>query len=138
MSTKYNIRESKTDHTSAYQDIADNPFLQVLYQKIIHHMEVNRCYLEPGYSAGQLADELGTNTRYISASIRRYSNRNYSQLINEYRTREAIRLMNSEAFAQCTMEEIAHKAGYSNRQSFYIAFYRFLGVTPKQYQTLQK
>ena len=33
-----------------------------------------------------------------------------------------------------TMEEIALTVGFSNRQSFYAAFYKRLGITPREYR----
>ena len=33
-----------------------------------------------------------------------------------------------------TMEEISAMVGFANRQSFYAAFYKILGVTPRGYR----
>ena len=33
-----------------------------------------------------------------------------------------------------TMEEISAMVGFANRQSFYAAFYKILGITPRSYR----
>lgn len=32
------------------------------------------------------------------------------------------------------MEEVSDLVGFSNRQSFYAAFYKYTGVTPRKYK----
>ena len=32
------------------------------------------------------------------------------------------------------MDEISREIGFSNRQSFYAAFYKYVGVTPREYR----
>ena len=33
-----------------------------------------------------------------------------------------------------SMDEISREIGFSNRQSFYAAFYKYVGVTPREYR----
>ena len=48
---------------------------------------VSYTYL-PNYSAKDLAKELKTNTRYLSAVVNSRFGMNYSRLLNEYRIKE--------------------------------------------------
>ena len=61
-------------------------------------------------------------------------NQNYSCLVNEYRIKEALYLLVDKRYAKKTMEEISQMVGFANRQSFYSAFYRLKGISPRAYK----
>lgn len=108
-----------------------------LYEKILQKFVVEKKYRDPDYSAKQLATDLNTNTRYISAVINLRFQQNYSNMVNEHRIREALFLLVDPRHAEKTIEQIGEMVGFSNRQSFYAAFFRFKGVTPKEYREQQ-
>jgi len=105
-----------------------------LYEKIQQKIVLEKKYRDAEYSAKQLAVDLHTNTRYISAVINLRFQQNYSSLVNELRIRDALYLLIDQRYADCTVEDIATMVGFSNRQSFYAAFYRIKGMTPKEYR----
>ena len=84
--------------------------------------------------AKDLAKELNTNTRYISAVINSRFNTNFSCLVNEYRIKEAQHKLVDKRFQEMTIEEIGKIVGFANRQSFYASFYRVVGETPNNYR----
>ena len=59
---------------------------------------------------------------------------NYSSFVNKYRIDYAKALLKDKRYAGLKMEEISDMVGFSNRQSFYAAFYKYTGITPKQYK----
>ena len=81
-----------------------------------------------------LAQDLATNTRYISAVVNNRFHKNYTELVNGYRVEEAMSLMVDRRYQKTNIEDISAMVGFSNRQSFYAAFYRFVGKTPRQYR----
>lgn len=105
-----------------------------LYERIVQKLVVEKKYRDTKYSARQLAAELNTNTRYISAVINLRFQQNYSALINDYRIREALYLLIDHRYEDKNIEEIASMVGFSNRQSFYAAFFRAKGMTPREYR----
>ena len=64
-----------------------------LQRKVIRKIVVEKCYRDKNYSARQLAQDLGTNTRYISAVVNNRFHKNYTELVNGYRVEEAMSLM---------------------------------------------
>ena len=98
---------------------------------------VNKRYRDANFSAKELAKELKTNTRYISAVINSRFNTNFSCLLNEYRIKEALHRMVDKRYAEENIEEISAAVGFANRQSFYAAFYRIMGETPNGYRKRQ-
>ncbi len=133
---KYNITEKK-EKDATYRMLLRPELIDDLYEKILHKFVVEKKYRDPSYSARQLATDLETNTRYISAVINLRFQQNYSTLVNEYRIREALYMLIDHRYQDKTVEEIANEVGFANRQSFYAAFYRIKGITPKEYRKQQ-
>lgn len=129
----YNIREKKIKN-APYRDMIRAELADELYDKILNIIVVQKKYRDPTYSAKELAKELKTNTRYLSAVINSRFGMNYSCLLNEYRIKEAQFLLVDKRYQHKTIEEISVMVGFSNRQSFYAAFYRILGETPNGYR----
>ncbi len=88
----------------------------------------------PNYSAKDLAKELKTNTRYLSAVVNSRFGMNYSCLLNEYRIKDALHLLVDKRYMDKNVEEISAMVGFANRQSFYAAFYKNVGETPNGYR----
>jgi YesN/AraC family two-component response regulator len=105
-----------------------------LYDRILNIIVIEKRYRNKDFSAKQLAVELNTNTRYISAVINSRFNTNFSCLINEYRVKEALHRMTDKRYADMNIEEIGTLVGFANRQSFYASFYRIMGETPNNYR----
>lgn len=130
---KYNITPKK-DKTAAYRALIKPKLMDELERRITDVVYVQKKYRDPNYSAKQLADELRTNTRYISAVVNVRFGMNYTSLINKYRIDEAMAVLADPAYRKTNMEDISSMVGFSNRQSFYASFYRITGITPREYK----
>ena len=128
----YNVRERKIKE-AAYRGMIRAELADELYDKIMNILIIEKKYKDPNYSARDLAKELNTNTRYLSAVINSRFGMNYSCLVNEYRIKEALHLLVDKRYADKNVEEISAMVGFSNRQSFYAAFYKNTGETPNGY-----
>jgi AraC-like DNA-binding protein len=131
---KYNLRV-KQEKPAIYRMAVKPEVIDEIYEQILKKMIVEKKFRDPKFTAQKLAEEIGTNTRYISAAVSLRFQQNYTELINGYRIREAIAIMTDRRNKGITMGEVATAAGFANRQSFYAAFYRIHGKTPKEYQT---
>jgi YesN/AraC family two-component response regulator len=129
----YNIKE-KNEKQAAYRSLIRAELADELFDKILNLVVAEKKYRDPEFSAKELAKELNTNTRYISAVINSRFKMNFSCLLNEYRIKEALHRMVDRRYANETIEEISAAVGFSNRQSFYAAFYRIMGETPNSYR----
>lgn len=132
-STPYNIREKK-EKSAAYRSLIRAELADELYDKILNLIVIEKRYRDKDFSAKDLAKELGTNTRYISAVINSRFNTNFSCLVNEYRIKEALHRMTDKRYNNMTIEEIGLSVGFSNRQSFYASFFRIMNETPNSYR----
>lgn len=129
----YNIRE-KEEKNAPYRSLIRAELADELYDKILNIILIEKRYRDKDFSAKELAKELNTNTRYISAVINSRFNTNFSCLINEYRIKEAMHRMTDKRYADMTIEEIGKMVGFANRQSFYASFYRMMKETPNDYR----
>ena len=131
--TKYNIVE-KVDKDAVYRSLVSPALMDELKEKILNIVIIQKKYKDKNYSAKRLAQDLGTNTRYISAVVNVRFHMNYASFINKYRIEEAMALLADKRYQELSMEEIASMVGFSNRQSFYAAFYKFNNCTPREYK----
>ena len=129
----YNLREKKIKD-AAYRNMIRADLADELYQKIVDLVIVKKKYKDPNFSSKDLAKLLKTNTRYLSAVVNSRFGMNYSCLLNEYRVKDALRIMADKKNADKNIEEISANVGFANRQSFYAAFYRIVGETPNGYR----
>ena len=132
-SNPYNIRE-KQEKNAAYRSLIRAELADELYDKILNIIIIGKRYRDKDFSAKELAVELGTNTRYISAVINSRFNTNVSCLVTDYRIKEAQHRLTDKRFQEMTIEEIGKIVGFANRQSFYASFYRVVGETPNNYR----
>lgn len=129
----YNTRERKIKE-AAYRNLIRAELADELYDKILNIIVVQKKYKDPNYSAKDLAKELKTNTRYLSAVINSRFGMNYSCLLNEYRIKEAKHLLVDKRYLDKNIEDISQMVGFANRQSFYAAFYKNVGEKPNVYR----
>ena len=131
--TKYNLTERK-EKVAAYRSLVSPQLMDELKEKILNIILIQQRYKDKNYSAKQLAEDLGTNTRYISAVVNVRFHMNYTSFVNKFRIEEAMALLVDKRYQDLNMEDISDMVGFSNRQSFYASFYRINGVTPRDYK----
>ena len=130
---KYNITERKKKEAS-YIGALSTSLVEEIYEKILLKFVVEKKYRDPEYTAAKLAEEIGCNARYISAVVHLRYRDNFSQLINDFRIKEAMYMITDKHFADLKMEDVARATGFANRQCFYSAFFRKNGMTPLEYR----
>ena len=116
--TKYNITEKK-EKEAAYRSLVSPKLMDELKEKILEVVLFQKKYKDKNYSAKNLAEDLGTNTRYISAVVNVRFHMNYTSFVNKYRIEEAMALLTDRRYQNLNMEEISDMVGFSNRESFY-------------------
>lgn len=130
---KYNITEKKQKE-AAYRNSISAKMMDNLKERILNILLVQKKYRDPDYSARQLSIDLKANPRYISAALNVRFNMNYASLVNSYRIKEAMRLLSNHSNNDKRMEDISTMVGFANRQSFYAAFYKVNGITPREFK----
>ena len=130
---KYNITEKK-EKEAAYRDLVSPQLMDEMKEKILNIIVLQKKYKDKDYSAKKLAEDLGTNTRYISAVMNVRFHMNYSSFINKFRIEEAMAILVDKRYLDLKMEDVSDMVGFSNRQSFYASFYKIMRMTPRAYR----
>lgn len=130
---KYNITEIK-EKEAAYRTLVSPKVMNEMKGKILDIILIKKRYKDKDYSAKKLAEELGTNTRYVSAVVNVKFHMNYTSFVNKFRIEEAMSILTDSRYRKLNMEDVSDMVGFSNRQSFYASFYKFNGCTPREYK----
>ena len=130
---KYNITEIK-EKPATYRSLVSPHMMDEMQEKIMKIIVFDKKYKDKDYSAKTLAEEIGTNTRYISAVVNTRFHCNFTSFINKYRIEEAMSLLVDKRYIDLNVADIGDMVGFANRQSFYASFYRILGITPRDYR----
>ena len=116
----YNLREKKIKD-AAYRNMIRAELADELYDKILHIIVVQKKYKDVNFSAKDLAKELKTNTRYLSAVINSRFGMNYSCLLNEYRIKDALHLLIDKRYLDKNVEEISAMVGFALISSTFLS-----------------
>ncbi len=135
--TKYNITEKK-EKKARYRTLVNPKLMDEMKDRILEIIVMQKKYKDKDYSAKQLAIDLGTNTRYISAVVNVKFHMNYTSFVNKHRIEEAMDILVDKRYQDLKIEEVSDMVGFSNRQSFYASFFRLQGITPREYRLQHK
>ena len=130
---KYNITEKK-EKEAAYRTLVNPQLMDEMKEKILDIIVMKKKYKDKDYSAKQLAEDLGTNTRYISAVVNVRFHMNYTSFVNKFSIEEAMTILTDKRYKDLNMEEVSDMVGFANRQSFYASFYKIMNMTPRDYR----
>ena len=130
---KYNLHELKPKE-AIYRSLVSPEMMDQLQEGILAKIVMEKKYKDKDYSAKQLAEDLHTNTRYISAVVNTRFHQNFTSFVNSYRINDAMTLLTDKRSIELNMGQIAEMVGFANRQSFYAAFYKFKKMTPRSYR----
>lgn len=102
----------------------------IIHERIKQVMDQQKLFLQSDLTIEKLAIEIKTNKSYISQVINETENQNFSSFLNDYRIREARRLLLDSEYHNLTIESIARMVGFNSKSAFNNAFKKFTGLTP--------
>lgn len=124
--------EEKQDNKYSTSPLSDIEKLK-LKECIIYTFETDKVFLQSDLTVVKLATELNTNSAYLSQVINESFNKNFSSFVNEYRVKEARKMLSNPKFQHLTIEAIAKNTGFNSLSAFNHSFKKFTGVTPSFY-----
>lgn len=115
---------------SAGKIVIPDKTISFLLEKL-EKFETNNDYLDPTISLNLLAENLNTNTKYLSEIINTYKNRNFHTYINELRINYIInQLKNNPVYLKYKVSHLAEEAGFSSHSLFSTVFKQLTGHSP--------
>jgi AraC-like DNA-binding protein len=87
-------------------------------------------FLQQGYAISDLSKDTGIPSYLLTLYINNVLSTSFPELINKERVEECCKMMESGNYAHFATEGFAQLCGFSNRNSFTLAFKKYKGVTP--------
>jgi len=109
-----------------------------IVRRVIGLMEDEKLYHEAELTLQQLANKLQLPTYLVSQAINEGLNKNFYELINNYRVEEAKQLLVHPKNSNFTILSIGFEAGFNSKTTFNTVFKKFTGLTPTEYREKQK
>ena len=102
--------------------------------KKLDSFEKRNLFLKQNLSLNLLAKELGSNSTYLSKIINTYKDKNFNRYISDLRIEYIIaQLKTDKKLQHYTIKAIAQEGGFSNSQSFSLAFREKTGLYPSYF-----
>lgn len=105
-----------------------------LFEQLSELMEEKRLYADCNLTRERLAETLNTNRTYLSQVINEKAGLGYSQFINNYRIKEAIRILSDKECNDYPLKALSTDLGFSSMTTFYKLFQATVGMTPSTYR----
>lgn len=105
---------------------------RTIMEKVEQLMSEKKLFVNSDLSMEVLAAELGLDRRHVSSAINVCTNKNFYAYLNEYRVKEAIRLMSDSN--DLTIDAVAYDSGFNDRRTFHRIFKQFTGLTPAAFR----
>jgi len=109
-----------------------------LIENVYQLMTQVKRYKDANLSLDSLADELSVNRHTLSKTINKTTGKNFNNFINDYRIKEALRLMSSAEYSDLHIDDIIERTGFNSRTTFYVAFKKTIGISPSEYKNNKK
>ncbi|MCR5313257.1 MAG: AraC family transcriptional regulator [Bacteroidaceae bacterium] len=115
-----------------------SPELSRIYNNVRRVVEGQELYKLQNLTVGDVASLLDENYRTVSKAIRNCCGCNFSNFINGYRVKDAIRLVSENYLDDNTIESLAQSTGFSSRMSLLRAYRKETGVSLIDYVAIKK
>jgi len=110
----------------------ETSMLNEFYENLTNYMEQKKPYTNNELRLVNLADQVGFSTHLLSKIINKKSKKNFNSFVNEYRLKEAERLLISDTSNH--IKSIYFDVGFNNKSTFYKAFRDKNKCTPQEYK----
>lgn len=106
-----------------------------LVQKLLLLMKEDEPFTNHKVKIDDIADMIGTNTKYLSQLINEHFGKNFHAFLNDYRCAKVIKLFQDPNYNNYSIEGIAETCGFNSRSTFVASFKRFSGKLPSAYRS---
>jgi AraC-like DNA-binding protein len=104
------------------------------FDQLIHYFDKEKPFLNPQLKIEDVANSLNIPRKTLSTSLADRTGMHFISFVNDYRVREALKLLGSPDYQNIKIEHIARKSGFGSKVSFYSAFTQATGYKPSSYR----
>lgn len=128
--------QENTESYSNRQTMSDSE-IKGISDKIIHYLKYRKPYLNPEYNLQMMAGDLDISRHKLSQVINTGQQKNFYQLINEYRLEEVKKMLADPAFSHFSVLGVGMECGFNSKTTFNRIFKEATGLTPSEYKKKQ-
>lgn len=126
------VKNIKDENTKSTINITDETLKNLLLK--IEKFEKSDKYLKKEISLTYLANNIGTNTKYLSEIIKLHKGKSYNNYINGLRIQFIVKQLYSDPrLREYKISYLADLTGFSSREVFAIVFKKETGITPSYF-----
>jgi len=103
------------------------------YEFLLTYFKENKPYLKNDLKMKDLVEHTGLSNKRISDILSSQFEKSFFDLVNEYRSEEAIRLIKEGFHKIHTLPHLAEEAGFNSKTTFNRIFKKHTGQTPSEY-----
>ena len=107
--------------------------VEEINQKVMSYLKTQKPFLNPEFSFQMLVEALEIPRHTLSQVINSGQNKNFYQLINEYRINEVKEKFGNREYNNFTLLGIAFECGFNSKSTFNRIFKEETGLTPSAY-----
>jgi len=100
---------------------------------MVNLLEDDEVYTNPQMDLTMLARKLDVSSGYLSKIINDAGNKNFTEIINDYRIRKVKKIMSDQSYRHYTIVAYGLEAGFNSKSTFYKAFQKREGISPGKY-----
>jgi AraC-like DNA-binding protein len=127
------VEDNDTDNCEKPNKLPDETDFSIM--KVIEKlMSDEKLYTDISLTLDILALRLGAKRRFVSNAINNCTTKSFNAFINEYRLKEAIRLLSKKDFNLLSIDQISFNAGFGDRHNFYRVFKKTTGLSPTEFR----
>jgi tetratricopeptide (TPR) repeat protein len=130
--------KQRSEHTeqpekSLFPGLID-PSVDPDYQRLIEFFESQQPYLNSNLHFDDVALQLKISRKLLSHLLLEFAGVNFKTFVNNYRIKEALRLLSDPGLQHYKIEAIASQAGFGSKAGFYAAFSHVTGSRPSEFR----
>ena len=108
--------------------------VELLYEELLLLFEQEKLYKDPNLSLDMLANRMDLYYKKLTYLIQKKTGANFKTLVNQYRVKEACKLLRNDKYSHLSYLAIGFEAGFNSKSAFYKVFKSLTGNSPKFYR----
>lgn len=104
-----------------------------LKEQLIKLLVKDKIYKKSDINLETLSNKLNTTRHNTSQIINEHFKMNFFELINTFRIKEAIKILENDVHGNLNIIDVAYEVGYNNKVTFNKAFKKETSLTPTEY-----
>ncbi|MBN2038524.1 MAG: helix-turn-helix transcriptional regulator [Spirochaetes bacterium] len=128
------VEKEKSEKEKYAKQNIDDIMKKEYLGRIRKYMDTEKPYLNENVTIKDLASGMDIPSHHLSIVINDVLNMNFYTFINEYRIKEAIKILNDPENTDANILSIAYRSGFNSKSTFNSVFKKITHKTPSEYR----